>query len=190
MKDIIVKSIKDSIKTKETLLNNGLVDKIEQAASILVQMYQNKRKLLLCGNGGSAADAQHIAAELIGRFEKERRSLPALSLTANTSNLTSIANDYQFEEIFARQVEGHSQEGDVLLALSTSGNSKNILKAVQMAKKLGVTTIGLTGASGGELKSNVDLLLNVPSDHTPRIQESHILIGHILCDLLERELFG
>ncbi len=190
MRERIVQSIKESIQTKETLLTNGLVDKIEEAAALLIRTYQKKGKLLLCGNGGSAADAQHIAAELVGRFEKERRALPAIALTTNSSNLTCIANDYDFETIFSRQVEAQSQKGDLLLAISTSGNSKNIVKAVETAKKLGVTVIGLTGKSGGKLKGKVDLLLNVPSEETPRIQESHILIGHILCDLLERKLFG
>jgi D-sedoheptulose 7-phosphate isomerase len=190
MRDRIVQSIKESIRTKETLLTNGLVDKIEEGAALLIETYQKKGKLLLCGNGGSAADAQHIAAELVGRFEKERRALPAIALTTNSSNLTCIANDYDFETVFSRQVEAQAQKGDLLLAISTSGNSKNVLKAVEAAKKLGVRVIGLTGRSGGKLKGKVDLLLNVPSDETPRIQESHILIGHILCDLLERQLFG
>lgn len=190
MKEIITNSIRDSLQTKEALLSNEFIDKIEQAASLLIKTYQNKGKLLLCGNGGSAADAQHIAAELIGRFEKERISLPAISLTTNTSNLTCIANDYQFDHVFSRQVEGLGQAGDLLIAISTSGNSSNVLKAVEKAKEIGVKTLALTGSSGGKLKKEADLLLNVPSDHTPRIQESHILIGHILCDLLERELFG
>lgn len=190
MKEIIQKSIQDSIRTKEILLQNGLVDQIEKVASLIVTSYQKGGKLLLCGNGGSAADAQHIAAELVGRFAQERRSLPALALNTNVSTLSSIGNDYSFDEIYSRQVEAYMQKEDILLAISTSGNSPNILKAVQKAKELGGKTIGLTGESGGKLKSNVDLLLNVPSKETPRIQESHILIGHIVCDLVEKELFA
>ncbi len=189
MKKIIKQSIQDSIQTKEKLLSGDLVDQIEKAAHLLVKTYKNKGKLLICGNGGSAADAQHIAAELIGRFEKERPSLPAIALTTNTSNLTCIANDYDFDSIFSRQVEGHCQPQDILIGISTSGNSANVLRAIEKAKEVGATTIGMTGESGGKMKGKVDLLLNVPSEHTPRIQESHILIGHILCDLLERELF-
>jgi len=190
MKEIIEKSIRDSIQAKETLLTNGLVSQIEKAVKLIVASYKNKGKLLLCGNGGSAADAQHIAAELVGRFSKERRSLPAIALNTNVSTLSSIGNDYSFDDIFSRQVEGYMQKEDVLIAISTSGNSPNIEKAVLAAKKVGGTTIGLTGHSGGKLKDCVDLLLNVPSVETPRIQESHILIGHILCDLIEKELFS
>jgi len=189
MKKIIEKSIRDSIRAKEKILTNGLVQEIEKVADLVVHIYENHGKMLLCGNGGSAADAQHIAAELVGRFHKERLCLPALALTTNTSTLSSIGNDYSFEDIFSRQVEGLMHKNDVLFAISTSGNSPNVVNAALAAKKKGGKVVGLTGQNGGKLKSTVDILLNVPSDETPRIQESHILIGHIICDLVEQKLF-
>lgn len=189
MKTLIQDAIEKSIQTKQKIISDGLVDQIEKAARMLIECYKNKGKLLLCGNGGSAADAQHIAAELIGRFEKERPSLPAIALTTNSSNLTCISNDYDFEAVFARQVEGHCRKGDVLMVISTSGNSPNVVKAAEKGRQIGAKVIALTGSSGGKLKEVSDLLLNVPSDQTPRIQESHILIGHILCELLEQDLF-
>jgi len=188
--DKIEKAIKESIATKETILTNGLIPEIQKGVRLIVHAYQQGGKLLLCGNGGSASDAQHIAAELVGRFSKERRSLPALALSSNISTLSSIGNDYNFESIYSRQVEGYMQKEDVLIAISTSGNSPNILAAVKKAKEVGGKTIGFTGESGGKLKGEVDLLINVPSKETPRIQESHILIGHIVCDLIEQELFS
>ena len=145
-------------------------------------------KILFCGNGGSAADAQHIAAELIGRFVNDRRALPAVALTTDTSALTAISNDYGYDHVFSRQIEGLCAEGDVLIAISTSGNSPSILEAVKAAKALGATTLGLTGKSGGELKDAVDCALVVPSSTTARIQEMHIVIGHLLCALIERHL--
>jgi len=190
MKEIIEQSIRDSIRTKEIILSNGLVSKIEKGAQWISGSYQKKGKLLLCGNGGSAADAQHIAAELVGRFGQDRRSLPAIALNTNTSTLSSIGNDFSFDDIFARQIEGFMNKEDILIAISTSGNSSNIVKAVQAAKEKGGRVIGLTGEDGGQLKDQVDLLLNIPSKQTPRIQESHILVGHILCDLVEQELFS
>jgi D-sedoheptulose 7-phosphate isomerase len=144
--------------------------------------------LLVCGNGGSAADAQHIAAELTGRFFRDRRPLRALPLHGNTSSLTAIGNDYGYEEVFAREVTAHGREGDVLLAISTSGNSPNILRAIEAARQQGMTVIGLTGAGGGKMRFLCDLCLQVPSTSTPRIQECHILIGHTICELVERIL--
>lgn len=144
-------------------------------------------KILLCGNGGSAADAQHLAAELIGRFVKERRSLAAVALTTDTSILTSIANDYSYDTVFERQVEGLGRAGDVLIGISTSGNSENVLRAMKKARDIGMHTIGLTGEDGGKLKSICDLTLNVPSRITARIQEMHILAGHIICELVEED---
>jgi len=141
--------------------------------------------IFFCGNGGSAADAQHLAAEFVGRFKLERKPLPSMALTTNTSLITAIANDYGYEQVFARQIRAFAKPGDILFAISTSGNSPSILIAVKEAKPLGVHTVGLTGLSGGKLKEDVDVLLNTPSDETPRIQESHILIGHIFCDLVE-----
>lgn len=190
MQELIKKTIQESIATKKALLTKGLAGEIEKGAARIIDSYRKKGKLLLCGNGGSAADAQHIAAELVGRFSQERPALPAIALNTNVSTLTSVGNDYQFEDIFSRQIEGFMEPDDVFIALSTSGNSPNVLKAAVAAKKIGGTVIGMTGSGGGKLKEHVDLLLNVPSEETPRIQESHILIGHILCDLVERGLFS
>jgi D-sedoheptulose 7-phosphate isomerase len=144
--------------------------------------------LLVCGNGGSAADAQHIAAELTGRFFRDRRPLPALALHGNTSSLTAIGNDYGYDEVFAREVAAHGRKGDVLLAISTSGNSRNIVRAIEAAREQRMTVIGLTGANGGKMHDLCDICLHVPSSSTPRIQECHILIGHTICELLERIL--
>lgn len=146
------------------------------------------KRVFLCGNGGSAADAQHIAAELVGRFKKERRGLPAIALTTDTSILTAVGNDYGYEQVFARQVEALASAGDVLIGISTSGNSSNVVEAVKAAKRLGIKTIGLTGARGGVLKTLCDEVLVVPSDVTARIQEAHILIGHIWCELIDELL--
>ncbi len=143
-----------------------------------------------CGNGGSAADAQHLAAEVVGRFRLERLPLPSMALTTNTSLLTAIANDYGFDQVFSRQVHAFAKPSDILFGISTSGNSPNVVRAIQEARTLGVYTVGLTGRSGGKLKECADVLLNVPSDQTPRIQESHILLGHIYCDLVERLYLG
>ena len=145
------------------------------------------QKILFCGNGGSAADAQHLAAELIGRFQKERRSLAAVALTTDTSILTAVANDYGYEEVFARQVEGLGRSGDVLIGISTSGNSKNVVKAVEKARDIGMHTIAFTGEGGGKLSSLCDITLAVPSKVTARIQEMHILVGHIICELVEED---
>lgn len=152
---------------------------------VLMRAIQGGGKIMLCGNGGSAADAQHIAAELIGRFKKERRAFAALALTTDSSILTCIGNDYSFEDIFARQVAGMAKSGDVLVAISTSGNSPNVLKAVDEARSAGCVTVALGGRGGGKLASLCDHSIVVPSDETPRIQEMHIMIGHMLCDLLE-----
>ncbi|SNV62662.1 Phosphoheptose isomerase 1 [Veillonella rodentium] len=148
---------------------------------------ENGNKILFCGNGGSAADSQHLAAELIGRFKKERRSLAAVALTTDTSILTSIANDYDYDVVFARQVEGLGRSGDVLIGISTSGNSKNVLKAVEMARSIGMHTIGFTGEGGGKMAELCDITLAVPSKVTARIQEMHILAGHIVCELIEED---
>jgi D-sedoheptulose 7-phosphate isomerase len=147
-------------------------------------------KLLLFGNGGSAADAQHIAAELVGRFGRERKGLPAVALTVNTSALTAIANDHGFERVFARQVEALALSGDLAIGISTSGNSPSVLNAVDAAKSAGILTVGLTGRTGGDLRNRVDYCLQVPSESTPRVQEAHIFIGHVLCEWIEESLFG
>jgi D-sedoheptulose 7-phosphate isomerase len=165
-----------------------LAEPVAAAAEKVIAALRAGRKVLLCGNGGSAADAQHIAAELVGRYARERRGLPAVALTTDTSALTAIGNDYGFDRIFARQVEALAQAGDVLIAISTSGNSPNVLQAVETARQLGVGTIGLAGRGGGALRALADLCLVAPHEETARIQELHITIGHIICDLVEAAL--
>jgi D-sedoheptulose 7-phosphate isomerase len=158
---------------------------IRRAADMLIETFQRGGKVLLCGNGGSAADAQHLAAELVGRYLKDRGPLPALALTVDTSALTAIGNDYSFAEVFARQLDGLGQPGDLLVAISTSGNSENILRALAVAKKRGIVSLGLAGAGGGKMAGLCDLCLRVPSERTNHIQEMHIAIGHILCGIVE-----
>jgi D-sedoheptulose 7-phosphate isomerase len=160
-----------------------------RAAHLMIAALRKKKKILIFGNGGSAADSQHIAAELIGRFTKNRKALPAIALTTDTSILTSLANDFGFEHVFARQIEGLGNPGDVALALSTSGNSANVIAAVKQARKQNITTIALTGRNRGKLANLADLTLNVASDSTARIQECHITIAHILCEIIEKHLF-
>lgn len=184
----IQKELQESIRVKEGLLLSG-IKTIESIANLLVNALRSGNTAYFMGNGGSAADAQHIAGELVGRFKKERRALPALSFTTNTSTLTAIANDYGYDLCFTRQVEAFVKKGDIVFGLSTSGNSANILKAVLLAKERGAATVGLTGESGGELRDAVDICLMVPSSNTPRIQECHITVGHILCSIVEHELF-
>lgn len=187
----IAANIAASIEVKRQLLaDEKFLQKIETIIERVTQAFQNGNKVLFCGNGGSAADAQHLAAEFSGRFYKDRKALPSEALHCNSSYLTAVANDYSYDVIYSRLIEGICVEGDVLIGLSTSGNSKNILNAFATAKEKGVITIGLTGASGGKMKDACDYLLNVPSSDTPRIQESHILIGHIICELVEAKIFG
>lgn len=188
MNDIEIQ-LQDSIDTKKALLTTNL-DIIRNIADVLVRAFKNNHRLYLIGNGGSAADAQHIAGELIGRFKTDRRPLPAVALTTDTSVITALANDFGYDTCFARQVEALANPGDVILAFSTSGNSKGILNAVQIAKNRGVIAIGFTGKDGGLLKDAVDICLKIPSDNTPRIQECHITVGHILCSIVEKEIFG
>ena len=166
----------------------GLIGDLGKAAAVLCTVLGSGQRLLLCGNGGSAADAQHLAAELTGRFLKDRDPLPAIALHTNTSALTAIGNDYGYGQIFAREVRAQGRAGDALIALSTSGNSENVLQAASAAKELAITTIALTGRSGGRLADMADIALRVPSDSTPRTQEMHILIGHILCGLVEAKV--
>ncbi len=178
--------------------NNGIkkelvyrADEIENIANSIVQCYLKGDKVLVMGNGGSAADAQHIAGELVGRFKKERRALSALALSTDSSIITAWSNDYNFDDIFNRQVEAYAKPGDILLGLSTSGNSKNVIRAFQKGKyQIGTYNISLTGKDGGELKGLSDICFDVPSRDTPRIQEAHELIYHIVCDLVEKKLFG
>jgi len=170
--------------------DSELVSAIGEAVDCIVSTYQNGGKVLFCGNGGSAADAQHLAAELSGKFYLDRAPLDAEALHVNTSYLTAVANDYSFEDVFSRAVEGKGKEGDVLVVISTSGNSKNVINAIISAKSKGMKVIGMSGGNGGRMSSMCDILLRVPSSDTPRIQEGHITIGHIICELVEEKLFG
>lgn len=190
MKGRIPAIIKESIRVKEQLLQDpGLMDRINQTIDVCTSALTRDGRIWFCGNGGSAADAQHLAAELSGRFYLDREPLFAEALHVNTSYLTAVANDYSFEEVYARLVRAKGRPGDVLFGLSTSGNSPNILRAFEEAQKRSILTIGMTGESGGKLKALSTILINVPSQDTPRIQESHILIGHIICELIEQQLF-
>ena len=170
--------------------NEDVINKIEDVSKKCVALYRTDKKTILAGNGGSAADAQHIAAELVGRYGFDRPSIPSLALTTDTSNLTAIGNDYGYDQVFSRQLEGMGQEGDIFIGISTSGNSVNIIKAFESAKKKGIMTVALTGRDGGEMAKSADIALVIPSNSTPRIQESHILIGHIICDIIEQEIFA
>ena len=191
MKENIRSIIQASIDCKIALSENEeLISVIERAVEIITNAFRQGNKILFCGNGGSAADAQHLAAEFTGRFYKDRQALPAEALHVNTSYLTSVANDYGFDEVYSRMINGIGKKGDILVALSTSGNSANILNAVKTAKEKEMTVIGFTGKSGGKMKDACDLLLNVSSADTPRIQETHILAGHIICQLVESAYFS
>ena len=188
MKDLIKERFRQSIEVKEKTLASHL-EIIAQMAEEITKSLQNKGKLLFFGNGGSAADSQHIAAEYIGRFQKERPSLAAIALTTDTSILTALGNDYGFDVVFARQIAGLANKNDIAVAISTSGNSKNVLAGVREAKKMGLRTFGFTGNKGGELAKLCDLSLIVPSENTARIQETHICVHHIICEIAESNLF-
>lgn len=191
MQNKIFDIINASIAVKQGLLQDAeLLITVEQCIEEIVTAFKGGNKVLFCGNGGSAADAQHLAAEFSGRFYTDRDALPAEALHVNTSYLTAVANDYSYNEIYSRLVKGIGVKGDVLVGLTTSGNSENIIRAFEVAKQKGITTIGFTGATGGKIKPLCDYLINVPSTDTPRIQESHILIGHIICQLVEEKIFG
>ncbi len=181
--------IQESINVKQLILSNkALVQKIEDGVNLLFQTFKQGNKVWFCGNGGSAADAQHLAAEFSGRFYKDRKALPSEALHCNTSYLTAVANDYSYDVIYSRMIEGIASRGDVLVGLSTSGNSSNIVKAFEVCKTIGVHTVAFTGETGGRMKDLSDLLINVPSTITPRIQECHITIGHIICELVEEAM--
>jgi D-sedoheptulose 7-phosphate isomerase len=187
IKDII----QSSVEVKNKLLQDDrILQTVKDCVYILVTAFKNGNKVLFCGNGGSAADAQHLAAELTGRFYTDRDALPAEALHANTSYLTAIGNDYGYDVVYSRLIKGIGNKGDVLVGLSTSGNSKNMVNAFETAKEKGMITIAFTGESGGKLKKLADHLINVPSDDVPRIQESHILLGHIICQLTEEQVFS
>jgi D-sedoheptulose 7-phosphate isomerase len=188
MQESIKRELSESIEVKQNVIKT-LVPAIEKAAVLMIAALRAGHKVFFFGNGGSAADAQHLAGELIGRFQQERRALPALALTTDSSILTCLANDYSFDIVFARQIEGLAQKGDIAFGLSTSGNSRNVLAGLKKAKELGCQTIGLLGCDGGQIAALVDLAVTVPCRATPRVQEAHITIGHILCRLIEQELF-
>ena len=190
MQDSITSILRSSISTKESVLADaGLLRRIEDATKAIIDAFRNGNKVLFCGNGGSAADAQHLSAEFSGRFYTDRDPLPSEALHCNSSYLTAVANDYGYDVVYSRMIKGMGKPGDVLVSLSTSGNSQNILNAMGMARELTMINIALTGASGGKMKAFSDYLINVPSTDTPRIQESHITIGHIICQLAEAQLF-
>ena len=182
--DIINQRIKETIEVKKEF-SKELKEKILKVVDAIVKTHRNKKQVLVVGNGGSAADAQHLAAELVGRFLKEREPINVIALSTNSSILTALVNDYPPETVFERQVRAHLKEGDVLIGISTSGNSSNIIKAIEEGKKRGALTVGMTGASGGKMAKICDIILNVPSTSTPRIQESHIFIIHLICELVE-----
>tara|TARA_B100000524_G_scaffold291137_1_gene166005 strand:+ start:164 stop:742 length:579 start_codon:yes stop_codon:yes gene_type:complete len=190
-KDLIRRNISDSISIKQELLgNDNLIAEVSKLADLIIEAFNNGNKLLFCGNGGSAADAQHLAAEFSGKYYLNRPALHAEALNTNTSFITAVANDYSFDEVYARLIQGIGKKGDVLIGMSTSGNSKNVIKALEEAKKKEIITIGLTGKSNGNMKPYCDYLINIPSDDTPRIQECHLMIGHGICELVEKELFS
>ncbi len=189
--DFIRNQIEASLKVKKLLLDDEKIHKsIKKSAELCCEALRNNGKIIFAGNGGSAADAQHLAGELVNRFGFDRPGLAAIAITTDTSVLTAISNDYGFNKLFARQIEAIGKKGDILISLSTSGNSVNILEGIKKAKRAGIITIGLTGKSGGKMNSLCDLVLKVPSEDTPRIQEAHIMIGHIICSMIENSLFG
>lgn len=188
--EIIQNRIQASIAVKQAVVEDvRLLEQIFSFSTLLESTYRKGGKVLFCGNGGSAGDAQHLAAELSGRFYFNRAPLYAEALHVNSSYMTAVANDFGYEEVYARMVEASGRRGDVLVAISTSGNSPNIIKAVQRAKEMGMFVVGLTGSTGGHMADQCDILINIPSNDTPRIQESHILVGHIVCELVEKALF-
>jgi len=190
MQERIKDIIKSSVSVKNEILSNDqLIEKIEQSAHEITEAFLRGNRVYFCGNGGSAADAQHLAAEFSGRFYYDRPPLDSEALHVNTSYLTAVGNDYSFDEIYSRLIKAKGIKGDILVALSTSGNSKNIMRAIVEARRMGIFVIGFTGESGGLIKDHCDILINVPSTDTPRIQESHIMIGHIICEIVESNLF-
>ena len=191
MKNYVKNQIKLSYETKQAIYENEeLLNKIVDVSKKCVDIYKAGKKTILAGNGGSAADAQHIAAEMVGRYGFDRPSLPSLALTTDTSALTAIGNDYGYDAVFSRQLDGMGQDGDIFIGISTSGNSQNLLNAFDVAKKKNILSVALVGKDGGEMAKKADIAIVVPSESTPRIQESHILIGHIICDIIEKEMFG
>ncbi|MCY9664838.1 D-sedoheptulose 7-phosphate isomerase [Paenibacillus alginolyticus] len=190
LQNFINNQIRDSYELKKTILNNSeLTNLIKVVSELAVNVYKKGNKTLIAGNGGSAADAQHIAGEFVSRFYFDRPGLPSIALTTDTSILTAIGNDYGYEELFARQIQANGVEGDMFIGISTSGNSKNVIRALEECKKKKIITVGLTGDTGGKMFDLCDYCIKVPSNETPRIQESHILIGHIICAVVEEAIF-
>lgn len=190
MSNNIIKTIQESIAVKQAICEDAnLINTIQQVSNVITSSLQQGHKILFCGNGGSAADAQHLAAEFSGRFYKDRTPLYAEALHCNTSYMTAVGNDYGYDQVYARILRGIGQPGDVLVGISTSGNSVNILEAYKVAKAKGMIVVSMTGHSGGKMKDDSDYLLNMPSTDTPRIQESHITVGHIICEIVENNLF-
>ena len=191
MKETIKYCIEESLSVKNAVLKNeALLDTVEKITGVIVDAFRNGNHVYFCGNGGSAADAQHLAAEFSGRFYINREPLPAEALHCNTSYLTAVANDFSYDVIYSRLIHGLGKKGDILIGMSTSGNSPNVVKAFDTAHEKGMITIGFTGESGGQMKNNSDYLINVPSSNTPRIQEVHMLIGHTVCQLVEAKIFS
>lgn len=191
MLNFISNQIRKSYETKKAILEDReLMNVIEEVSKKAIEVYRKGNKTLLAGNGGSAADAQHIAGEFVSRFYFDRPGIPSIALTTDTSILTAIGNDYGYEKLFARQVQALGAKGDMFIGISTSGNSANVIEALKVCKEIGITTVGLTGATGGKMAEHCDYCIKVPSTETPRIQESHIMIGHIICSVVEEELFG
>lgn len=187
MRKVIVREFEEHLKTIQAVMG-GMEEDLEKASLMAVKVLKRGNKILLCGNGGSAADAQHIAAELVGRYKTERRGLPAVAITTDTSALTAIANDYGYDRVFDRQTEALANKGDLLIGISTSGNSANIISALKLAKEMGCETLGFSGRDGGKMNEVCDVNLVVPSNDTPRIQEMHILFGHTICQIIDDEL--
>lgn len=187
----VKKIIRASIETKQQVLQDEeLLKTICDVVNVVTDAFRNGHRVYFCGNGGSAADAQHLAAEFSGRFYIDRKALPAEALHCNTSYLTAVANDYGYDSVYSRMIDGIGQKGDVLVGLSTSGNSVNIIKAFEVAKAKGMSTVAFTGQSGGQMKTTNDYIIKIPSTDTPRIQESHIMVGHIICELVEKKIFN
>ena len=190
MRDSITKILKKAADNIYNVsIDKDIIFKIEQIVDLCIKAYENNQRILFCGNGGSASDAQHIAAELSGRFYADRPPLYAEALHVNSSFMTAVANDYGYEATYARMVEATGRKGDILVGISTSGNSPNVVKAIQKAKEIGMTTVGFTGKNGGAMRDICDIMICTPTDDTPRVQEAHILVGHIICQLIEQEMF-
>jgi len=187
---IIRQHLREDIRVKEALLEDDFVNLVRKVAEAITSACRRGHKVILFGNGGSAADAQHLAAEFVGRYRRDRRPLPAVALTVNTSAVTAIANDYEFDLVFARQLEALGAAGDVAIGISTSGKSANVIAALQVARREGLITVALTGRQGSPISEVADFCVCIPSEHTPGIQEAHITVGHVLCELVERALFG